>query len=99
VVEREIGIIDVQPTNLQQLRDAIMSTWSKVSEECFQHLVQSMPRIIKAVLKAKGSPNFYWQGVPNKVQFATHQATLYQSFQYCFRAPLSDPKRFIPDSH
>ncbi len=30
VVEREIDIMDVQPTNLQQLRDAIMSIWSKI---------------------------------------------------------------------
>ncbi len=42
VVEREIRIMDVQPTNLQQLRDAIMSIWTKISEECFQHLVESM---------------------------------------------------------
>ncbi len=53
VVEREIRIMDVQPTNLQQLRDAIMSIWTKISEECFQHLVESMSRIIKAVLKEK----------------------------------------------
>ncbi len=46
--------MDVQPTNLQQLRDTIMSIWTKISEECFQHLVESMPRRIKAVLKAKG---------------------------------------------
>ncbi len=49
VVEREIRIMDVQ-----QLRDAIMSIWTKISEECFQHLVESMLRRIKAVLKAKG---------------------------------------------
>ncbi len=53
VVEREIRIMDVQPTNLQQLRDAIMSIWTKISDECFQHLVESIPRR-KAVLKAKG---------------------------------------------
>ncbi len=58
-VEREIRIMDVQPTNLQQLRDAIMSIWTKISEECFQHLVESMPRRIKAVLKAKGGPTRY----------------------------------------
>ncbi len=29
VVDREIHIMDVQPTNLQQLRDAIMSIWPK----------------------------------------------------------------------
>ncbi len=53
VVEREIRIMDVQPTNLQQLRDAIISIWTKIFEECFQHLVESMPQRIKAVLKAK----------------------------------------------
>jgi len=43
VVEREIRIMDAQPTNLQQLHDAIMSIWTELSEECFQHLVESMP--------------------------------------------------------
>ncbi len=59
--------MDVQPTNLQQLCDAIMSIWTKISEEYFQHLVESMPRRIKEVLKAKGGPTQYWQGVHNKV--------------------------------
>ncbi len=55
VVKREICIMNVQPTNLQQLRDAIVSIWTKISEECFQHLVESVPRRIKAVMKATGS--------------------------------------------
>ncbi len=59
VVEREIHIMDVQPTNLQQLCDDIMSIWTKISEESFQHIVESMPRRIKAVLKAKGGPSRY----------------------------------------
>ncbi len=56
VVEQEICIMDVQPTNPQQLRDAIMSIWPKISQECFQHLVESMPWRIKTVLKAKEGP-------------------------------------------
>ncbi len=59
VVEREICIMDVQPTYLQQLRNAIMSIWTKISEQCFQHLDESMPRRIKAVLKAKGGTTQY----------------------------------------
>ncbi len=54
--------MDVQPTNLQQLmldEHAIMSIWTKISEECFQHLVESMPRRIKAVLKTKGGSTWY----------------------------------------
>ncbi len=39
-----------------QLSDAIMSIWTKFSEECFQHFVESMPQRVKAVLKAKGGP-------------------------------------------
>ncbi len=62
VVEQEIRIMDVQPTNLQQLmldEQAIMSIWTKISEECFQHLVESMPRRIKAVLKTKRGSTRY----------------------------------------
>ncbi len=44
-----------------------MSIWTKISEECFQHLVAYMPRRIKAVLKAKGGPTRYYQGVANRV--------------------------------
>ncbi len=40
VVEREIHIMDVQPTNLQQLRDTIMSIWTKISKECHEELGQ-----------------------------------------------------------
>ncbi len=48
VVEREIHVMDVQPTNLQQLRDAIMSIWTKIFEKSVQQLVESMPWRIKA---------------------------------------------------
>ncbi len=58
-VEQEIRIMDVQPTNLQQLCDAIMLIWTEISEECFQRLVESMPRRIKAVLTSKGGPTRY----------------------------------------
>ncbi len=51
--------MDVQTTNLQQLCDAFMTILTKVSEECFKHLVESMPRRIKAVLKVKGRI-FHW---------------------------------------
>ncbi len=50
--------MDVQPTNLQQC-DAIKSIWTKIFEECFQHLVESMPQIIKAVLKGNGGSTQY----------------------------------------
>jgi len=54
VVEWELRALDVHPTNLHQLQDAILSIWANISKEHFQHLVESIPRTIKAVLKAKG---------------------------------------------
>uniref|UniRef100_A0AAY3ZXI4 Uncharacterized protein n=1 Tax=Denticeps clupeoides TaxID=299321 RepID=A0AAY3ZXI4_9TELE len=55
VVEQEIRVLDVQ--DVQQLRDAIMSIWTNISEERFQNLVESTPRRIKAALKAKWGSN------------------------------------------
>jgi len=52
-VERELRALDVHPTNLHQLQDAILSIWANISKECFQHLVESMPCRIKAIMKAK----------------------------------------------
>ncbi len=43
---------------LQRHSDGRVRIW-KISEECFQHLVKSMPRRINAVLKAKGGPTRY----------------------------------------
>ncbi len=54
VVEREIQIMDVQPTNLQQLRDNIMSIWTKISEEYFQHIVESMHEESRQFWRQKG---------------------------------------------
>ncbi len=51
--------MDVQPTNLQQLRDAIMLIWTKISEECFRHLVESMPRRIKTKGVQPGTSKVY----------------------------------------
>lgn len=41
-----ICIVDVQPKNLHQLFDAIVSMRSKISQECFRHLAESVPRRI-----------------------------------------------------
>jgi len=59
VVEWELCALDVHPTNLHQLQDAILSIGASISKECFQHLFESMPRRIKAVLKVKGGQTQY----------------------------------------
>jgi len=42
VVELALCALDVHPTNLHQLQDAILSIWTNISKECFQHLVDAM---------------------------------------------------------
>ncbi len=66
-VEQEIRILDVQPKNRQYLHDAIMSIWPKSQSNVSSTLLKSMPQRIKAVLKAKEGPTWYYQCVPNKV--------------------------------
>lgn len=55
VVGQKICIMNVQPGNLQ-LRDAVMLVKNKIYEECFRHLAESLPQIIKLILEAKGGP-------------------------------------------
>lgn len=43
VVEQEITTTDVQPTNLQQVCDHTISTWTRTPEEWFRMVVGSMP--------------------------------------------------------
>ncbi len=59
VVKREIHILDVQPTNLQQLRDAIMSIWTKISEECFQHLHEELRQFWRQKWVQPGTSKVY----------------------------------------
>lgn len=39
--------------------DAVMSVWTQITEECFQHLAESVLRRVKAVPKEKLSPTWY----------------------------------------
>jgi len=59
VVERELCALDVHPTNLNQLQDAIQSIWANISKECTLLNLNQLPRRIKAGLKAKGGQTQY----------------------------------------
>jgi len=65
--------LDVHPTNLQ-MQDAILSIWANISKECFQHLVESVPRRTKAVLKA--GP--LWQASLYFVEYSFSVLTCYK---------------------
>lgn len=48
-------IIDVNLTNLQQLRNTIMPIWATMSEKCYYNFAESMSCRIKAVIVGCGS--------------------------------------------
>ena len=52
------------PDNLTQLWEQLESIWASLPVERFRHLVESMPRRIESVLRAKGATQYY-EGVPN----------------------------------
>ncbi len=54
VVEREIHIMDVQSTNLQQLREVIMSIWTKISEEFSNTLLNLCHEELRQFWRQKG---------------------------------------------
>lgn len=51
-------------SSLQMCTICVVSKWTEISEECFQDLVESLLRRIKAALEAK---RVRWQGVANIV--------------------------------
>nr|KAF6378858.1 hypothetical protein mMyoMyo1_009748 [Myotis myotis] len=58
-VKRAIRQLVPQPSNLTELDSAVHQAWCQIPRITFQHLVESMPRRIAAVLKAKGGPTKY----------------------------------------
>lgn len=46
-------MVDVQLANLQQVRVTIAPIWTSISREYLQHLIESMPEKIKAVLRER----------------------------------------------
>lgn len=58
-VERGIRKLNPLPSNLKELEDAVQRIWSQVPHTTYQHLIESMPRRMCAVIKAKGGPTLY----------------------------------------
>ncbi len=66
VVERKICIIDVQPTNLQQLRDTIMSIWTKSLRNVSNTLLNLCNKELRQFWRQKGVQPGTSKGFPNK---------------------------------
>jgi hypothetical protein len=47
------------PTSLKQFEDVLQVEWYKIPLDTVQNLYKSIPRMIAAILKAKGGPTPY----------------------------------------
>ncbi len=77
VVEREICIIDVQPTNLQQLRDAIMPIWGKSLRNVSNTLLNLCHEEIRQFWRQKGV-----QPGTRKVYLIKWPVSVYLQYKY-----------------
>ena len=48
-----------RPTSVPDLTIALVAEWKQVLAAMFQHLVESLPRRVKAVIAAMGGPTHY----------------------------------------
>lgn len=59
ILKRQLNQYDSEPNGMSELWDRVEHEWSKISQETCKKLIESMPRRIYAVIKAKGSYTKY----------------------------------------
>ncbi|GBN43491.1 hypothetical protein AVEN_259544-1 [Araneus ventricosus] len=58
-IQRSLRSLETQLSNMIELRAGIMSAWANIPQQCYQKLVESMPRRISALIRAKAGPTRY----------------------------------------
>ncbi|KAM9473079.1 transcription activator BRG1-like [Salvelinus alpinus] len=58
-LERRLRARPNRPTSVPDLTNALMAEWKQVPAAMFQHLVESLPRRVEAVIAANGGPTPY----------------------------------------
>ncbi len=58
IVKRKMR--DTRPNNADDLKATVKETWASIPPQQCHKLTTSMPRLIEAVIKAKGAPTKYW---------------------------------------
>jgi hypothetical protein len=53
-LKRKLGEYEVVPNGMLELWERVEVEWNKIGAEVCQNLIESMPRRVAAVLKAKG---------------------------------------------
>ena len=58
-LERQLRARPTRPTSVPNLTNALVTEWKQIRAAMFQHLVESLPRRVEAVIAAKGGPTLY----------------------------------------
>ncbi len=58
-LKRRLAEYDVPPKGILELWDRVQEEWNKIQPEVCQDLIESMPRHVEAVVKAKGGYTKY----------------------------------------
>ena len=58
-LKRKLAEYEIPPKGILELWDRVEEEWNKIPSEVCQNLIDSMPRCIEAVLKAKGGYTKY----------------------------------------
>lgn len=58
-ISRQMNNLDHQPTNLNELRQAVMNAWADIPIEALRNLSESMPRRVEALRAAGGGHTRY----------------------------------------
>ena len=58
-LERQLRARPDRPTSVPDLTNALVAEWKQVPAAMYQHLVESFPRRVEAVIEAKGGPTPY----------------------------------------
>lgn len=59
VIGRNIHTSEAPPTNIQQLREAVVAAWNSVPQATIQHFIDSMPRRVQECLSRRGGHTRY----------------------------------------
>ena len=55
-LEHQLRARPNRPTSVLDLTNAVVAEWKQIPTAMFQHLVESLPRRVEAVIAAKGGP-------------------------------------------
>ena len=58
-IKRRLAEYETPPSGILELWDRVEVEWDKIAPEVCQNLIESMPRRVEAVLKAKGGHTKY----------------------------------------